>query len=532
MSHAKETPRQRMIGMMYLVLTALLALQVSSAVIYKFQSLNESLERSSEDLGEKNTKKLATIEELVSNRGNKAAEVEIKKSAKEVNAKTRAMIKYIDDIKQELIKKTGGYDDDGNLKGAKEETEVEVMMIGSDASKGKGYELKDKLNDYVKFVNQKSPVQYAKMALDAKEDPIFMNNPDQKNKDFAQLNFGQTPLVAGLAVLSEFESRIATMEAATLTGLYEKITKKDFKFDRLTPMVLTNSKIVAAGTKYEANVIMSATSTSIKPEMKVAGNSLKVDEKGIGAYSFTASGGNYDSQGFAKKVWSGQIKMKKDDGNDTIYNFTEEYLVAKPLIQVQTGSVQLLYKNCGNRLNIQVPALGNAYNPVFNAEGAKLVTLQNKGAIVVIPTAPTVSVKVNSGGIFIGEEKFRVKLIPDPDFEVKINGVLYNPAEGVPAGKLRNISVRAKAEKNFALSNPEDAQYQITEWKAIHVKGKNPKGGPKTYTSETANVGEMGSQDPINERIIIEIVKVKRRTYTGAWEEVNVPKKIISLSLI
>jgi gliding motility-associated protein GldM len=138
MSHATESPRQKMIGMMYLVLTALLALQVSSAVIYKFQSLNESLERSSEDLGIKNTKKLASIEELVKHRGNKTEEVAIKMSAKEVNAQTQAILKYIEDIKKALIKETGGYDDDGNLKGAKEETEVEVMMIGSDAAKVKG----------------------------------------------------------------------------------------------------------------------------------------------------------------------------------------------------------------------------------------------------------------------------------------------------------------------------------------------------------------------------------------------------------
>jgi gliding motility-associated protein GldM len=531
MSHTKESPRQKMIGMMYLVLTALLALQVSSAVIYKFQSLNESLERSSEDLEKKNVSKLASIEMLVKHRGNKASEVAIKKSAKEVNIRTQAIIKYIEDIKKELIKETGGYDDDGNLKGAKEETEVEVMMIGSDASKGKGYELKNKLNSYVEFINKISPVQYAKLALDAREDPIFMNNTDQKNKDFAQLNFGQTPLVAGLAILSEFESRIATMESSTLTVLSEKIAGTDYKFDILTPMVKTNSKVVAAGTKYEAEIIMSATSSSIKPEMKVGNNSLSVDGNGVGSYSFMASGGNYNQEGFAKKVWAGQIKMKKDNGQDTIYNFSEEYIVAKPVIQVQSEAKALLYKNCGNKLNIQVPALGNAYNPVFNAVGAMVEKGPNKGSIVVIPTAANVSIKVNSGGTYIGEEKFMVKLIPVPEFEVRVDGQFVDAVKGASASKLREISVKAKAEKEFAKSNPQDSYYQIIEWRAIHAKGTNLKSSPKTFTSEYANVSGMASLSPVNERIIVEILKVRRRNYKGAWEDVSIPNKPIIIPL-
>jgi gliding motility-associated protein GldM len=530
MSHAKETPRQKMIGMMYLVLTALLALQVSSAVILKFQSLNDSLERSYEDLEKKNFKKLATIEAVVNQRGNKPNEVAIKKSAKEVNTRSQEMIKYIEGIKKDLIQQTGGYDDDGNLKGAKEETEVEVMMIGSDASKGKGYELKNKLNAYVEYINKVSPVQYAKLALDASEDPLFMNHPDQKNKDFAQLNFGQTPLAAGLAVLSEFESRITTMESGTLAVLSDKIAGEDYKFDRLVPMVKTNSRIVPAGTKYEAEIIMSATSSTIKPEMTIGENALAVDANGVGSYSFTASGGGYNEEGFVKKTWSGKIRMKKDNGQDTVYNVTEEYIVAKPVIQIKSGNIPALYKNCGNKLNVQVPALGNAYNPVFTPEGATVIKEKDKGAIVVIPTSANVNLKVSSGGAFIGEQKFRIKLIPDPDYEVKVMNKLVDPYKGIDATELRNVNVKAKPEKGFAISNPDDSYYQIVEWKATLVRGRTGK-LTKPNSSESADLSSMGKLALPNDKLIVEILKVKRRTYTGAFEEANVPKKIIIIPI-
>jgi hypothetical protein len=43
MASANETPRQKMIGMMYLVLTALLALNVNSAILQKFKLIDDSL---------------------------------------------------------------------------------------------------------------------------------------------------------------------------------------------------------------------------------------------------------------------------------------------------------------------------------------------------------------------------------------------------------------------------------------------------------------------------------------------------------
>jgi gliding motility-associated protein GldM len=529
MASSKETPRQKMIGMMYLVLTALLALQVSSAVIFKFLALNESLENSSDSQGRNNLEKLSNIAQTVKLRGNKAREVRFRDDAKGVSAKTGEIITYIDQIKKQLIAETGGYDEDGNLKGAKEETQVEVLMIGAGPSKGKGYELKARLNQYVEYINRLSPIQYTKLALDAKEDPLFMKNSDQKNKDFAQLNFGQTPLAAGLAILSEFEARVRMMESRTLTALADSIDARDFKFDKLIPVVKSNTRVVPAGTKYEAEIIMSATSTSLKPEMSIDNRPLQVNEDGMGSYSFIASGGNYDDKGYARKVWTGKIKMKKADGQDTIYTVTEEYLVAKPVIEVRSGAQPTLYRNCGNKLNIQVPALGNAYNPVFNADGAKVISGQDKGSVIIVPSGTNLSLKVNSNGNYLGEEKFRVKPIPLPEFEVKVNGQPFDAVTGVSAQSVRAINVKAISDRDFKETNPDDASYQIYEWNVFLVRGRNSRGTLK-FNLETGNVGTLGV--PLaNDRIVVEITKVRRRTYLGTWEEVNIPKKIFTIPL-
>lgn len=518
MAGLKETPRQRMIGMMYLVLTALLALQVSSAIIYKFQSLNETLEHTVKESGGWNTVKLASISEEVIKRGNKKEEVALVNTAKEISTHSSGLIKYIDDLKKTLIQETGGYDDDGNLKGAKEETKVEVLMIGANKS-GKGYELKRKLNEYEKVMSLKSSTKFSPLALDAKDDPMFKNNNDQKNKDFVELNFGQTPLVASLAILSEIQSRISTMEATTLAELSGKIAIGDFKFDRLVPMASPSSRVVAAGTKYEAQVFMTATSSTQKPIIEFGSSPVLVDENGVGKISFTASGGNYVN-GLVKKTWNGKITMKKPDGKDTTYAISEEYFVAQPVIQVQSKAVQALYKNCGNKLNVQVPALGTTYNPVITADGANVIAGSTKGSVIVLPTSSSVKLKVSSGGSYIGEEQYPVKLIPLPTIDCKVNGRPIDPIKGVLWNEVRSISVTPIADKQFKEFLPDDSYYQITEWKLTIGRGRSG-GGNRTFTTQSANLGSLSQDLKPNDRIIIEVTKVRRKNFRGDWEDVK-----------
>ena len=365
MAGKKETPRQKMIGMMYLVLTALLALQVSSALIYKFQALNTSLEKTvlSTDIGNRN--KLAIIGALVKKRGEKPKEVKLFKDAGEVRLQTQAMLSTIDELKKELIDKSGGYNEDGSFKGANEETEIEVIMLGANENSGKAYLLKKKLDDYVAFMNNYFATKFEPLARNANEDPTLENNTDQRNKDYAHLNFGQTPMVAALAVLSETEAKIVNMENRIMVAISDSIGISDYTFDRLKPVVKPQSDYVVAGTKYQAEMFMVATSTSLKPQMELGNSSLKVNEDGIGTLDFVASGGNYGPNGTLKKTWTGKIKMKTPDGKDTTYNIEHQYTVVKPVIQVQSASIQLLYRNCGNKMNVTVPALGPELNPVF-----------------------------------------------------------------------------------------------------------------------------------------------------------------------
>jgi gliding motility-associated protein GldM len=510
--------------MMYLVLTALLALQVSSAIIEKFYALNKSMETSVSNAAMYNADQLVNLKDAVKERGNRSDEVKLAEQASMLRERSKEILAFMETIKTEMISKTGGYDEDGNLKGAKEETEVEVYMLGSSEGKGKAYELQKKLNDYLAFVNATTHSSFPKLALDAKDDPLYKKNADQKNKDFAQVNFAQTPLVAAMAVISDLESKVAGMESNLMNQYLSQVGRKDFKVDKMKPFVRASSKFIPAGTKYEAEVLMAATSTSLLPTMNVGTQKLNVNNDGVGAYNFTASGGAYNPDGLVKKSWTAQIKMKKPDGKDTIYTVTEEYFVVKPVIQVQSASLKALYFNCGNKLDVQVPALGAEYNPEFKSTGGSIKTTTSKGRIFVVPTTPSVKIAVYNKGQYIGEESFRVKAVPKPTIEIRVNGLLVNPKTGISAKSLRTISIKAIADKDFADNQPEDATYKVTEWEITYGRGRRTPPGLSTQNplQEIFNTGSAGTVLQEKDMIFVTPKKVMRKTYLGTWEEVKV----------
>lgn len=529
MAGMKESPRQRMVGMMYLVLTALLALQVSSTIIEKFIALNDNMEQTVMLHTNYNIDKLESIKKSVIQRGKKPQEIKLADQSLKLHQETIELIVYMESLKKNLIEEAGGKDEEGKLKGANEETAVEVYMLGSDLQKGKAYELKTRLNVYVKSVNLRFLKSYGLMAPDGKENNLYKNSAEHKNKDFAQLNFGQTPLAAALAVISEIETKVVAIENAVLTETAEKLGIKDYKVDKLIPMVRANSRFIPAGTPYHAEVFLAATSSGLKPQMYVGSQSLTVDQNGIGNYKFVANGGNYDSQGMLQKSWTASIKMKQPDGTDTLVQVKEDYTVVQPVIECKSVAMESLYRNCANKTAIKVPALGAYYRPEFVTQGAILKKLDGQGTVTIQPQAASVSVKVMNQGQFIGEKKFKVKLIPLPKIEVRVNNKLMSPLPGPDAVSVRTISLKVIPDENFKNEQPEDTYYEILEWKLTVGRARN---SPFKQTMHNPVFNVNASTDfRANDKILVEVLKVRRRNYLGQWEEVNMPSTPVIIPL-
>ena len=217
-------------------------------------------------------------------------------------------------------------------------------------------------------------------------------------------------------------------------------------------------------------------------------------------------------------------------GRDSTCTDQIEYFVAKPVIQVQSAAVQALYLNCGNELNVQVPALGSAYNPSFSAKGATAFPGSKKGLVTVVPSAKEVTLNVSSGGTFIGSEQFRVRGIPLPTIVVKAGGRPIDLKTGVPAPGPRSITVEAIPDESFAQFLPKDANYRVTEYDVFLGRGSRPVTSLKS-NSPVLNLAQLAQQAKAGDRIVIEIKEVQRMNFRKQIETVRLPSTVFNIQL-
>ncbi|QMU26891.1 type IX secretion system motor protein PorM/GldM [Adhaeribacter radiodurans] len=526
MAGAKETPRQKLIGMMYLVLTALLALQVSSAIILKFKFLDDSLMTVNNKTKADNDGVRKSIESTVAKGGNRPNDKKVLDQASEVRAKTTDIINYVEGLRAELIKRSGGMVGD-TYKDPSAEDAVATYMIGANKGKGKAYELKDRLNKYANEMRVYNP-NIPQLALDAKDDPVAKKDRVQRSKDFAELNFEATPLTAALAVLAQKETEILKYEADVLQELASRVGADIIKFDKIFGNYSAASNTVAAGTKYSAEMFIAATSSAIAPRMFFEGRPVKV-ENGRGKVEFLASAGAYDKDGNAKKTWKGQIKMTQN-GRDTTFNVSGEYTVAKPVMSIQSASVQALYLNCGNKLDVQVPALGALYDPAFSASGAQVSKGTKKGEVMVLPTARQVTLNVSSGGAAIGNQTFQVRPVPRPEIVCLANGRPVDEKRGLPSPGPRQITVEAIADETFKNMLPQDARFRVTEFEVTLARGKNIV-QEQSFSNKAANITSMAAQARPGDRLIVTVKELKRANYKDQFEDVPVGNRSFTIAL-
>jgi gliding motility-associated protein GldM len=514
MSGGKQSPRDKMIGMMYLVLTALLALQVSNSVLEKFVFLNVSFEANNLEKSAQNGNKIESIEKAVTESGNRAADRKVVDDAKLIRQETAAVYAKIEEYKKYMIDGTGGYDENNNIVGQKDIDFPGAYFVNA----GEGDVLRDNLNGYSEKLNKITGLNtFGKLAKDANEIPLFASDPNQKTKGFSELTFGSnTPMVGALASLSQIQNDVIAYETKALEILGAKVGAEDMKFDQIVPMVLPESKIVAPGTPYEADLFIAASSSAVTPTMTIDGKELEVVD-GRGKVKFTATPGAYDKEGVAKKSFIAAISVKLPGGRDTTFVDTIQYYVVKPVIQIQSASVQALYLNCGNDLDVQVPQLGTTYSPSFNVTGGVAINGAQRGQVTIVPKSAKVTLAVSSNGNLIGSQEFGVRRIPAPEIKAVNRGKEIDGMIGMPFNT-PSITLAAVPDESFQAFLPKDARFQVAEAMVTLVRGG--RGGTSIkVTSSNVDLRQIASQARSGDNLVIEIKKVKRANFRDEVED-------------
>ena len=518
MASLKETPRQKMIGMMYLVLTALLALQVSDALLQKFSLLNSSLEIANQSASSKNKGVVQGIDERIKDLPNPAAYVDVLRRANDVRKISDALVNHLDGLKGKVLEAGGGIDPEtGNIKNPKEEEKVYELMVGGSKS-GEAYKLVPLFNTYIQELTKLADpgTKFSPLALDAKDDPTVNRDGNQSNKDFAELNFAQTPVPAALASLSQKQAEVRRYESDVLNQLAAKVGAKEIKFDKVFAQVSANANTVVAGMEYQAEVFIGATSSGFTPRMSYNGSSIPVVD-GRGQIKFKTSGGGYDGNGMSKKQYTATVSYMSPAGPKT-ESITKDYFVLKPTYNIETATLPALYLGCANRLSVVSAGLGALWNPSFSAEGGEAIAGQNRGKVTIVPSAANITLNVSNSGTLLGKETFRVRRVPRPDVKVFGNGAELDEKRGASATGLRSIDARAIADDSFKSTNPEDANFRVSELYVALARGQR-KIDDVTLPG-SGSIAKLASQAQAGDRYYIEIKGVQRKNFKGAVETI------------
>ncbi len=508
MAGKKETPRQKMIGMMYLVLTALLALQVSNAVLEKFAIINQTLVGL---ITEGNNESERVLQQIMADAGESqdAGVLKAKENAQKVRDLTKSTIAAMDKLKKDMMAKSDQTEINDDLIND-HSSKVATMMIDTKSPVGTGYE--NLLNNYVKELNTLTGIDppFTKIARAPKEIPIFASNDDHVRKNFLTFTFENTPVIAALASVTQAETEILDYESRALDKLSKDAGAKRISFDQFIPMVRAKSSTVAAGAKYEAQMFLTGSSTALESEFFQDGRALPIieDVSGVkmGKVEFTAQGGNYDKNGIATKRFKALIQVKGQKFEQDI-----EYFVAQPVIRVTTGNAPTLYMNCGNTVNIEVPALGTNYNPSFSGASADIIKGDRPGKVTIIPKARKITVAVSNGGIKIGDQGFDVKNVPDPRYIAYIGNTPVDLRNGIKANQIATLRFAAEPETNFKEEVPKDARYRVK--RAEIILGRGTAGVQRlNATNENPDLRAWTNQARPGDRIIIDVKDVVSRT--------------------
>jgi gliding motility-associated protein GldM len=440
MAHAKETPRQKMIGMMYLVLMALLALNVSRDVLNAFVLVDESLTRTTENFYHKNDVYYKAFDRAAAENPVKAGPWKAKSD--EVKRKSDELYKYIQGLKLEIVKAVEGdeakaivgEDIIDDAIGQKEDLFVSnEILIGSNKD-GKANDLRAALDQYREYLL----TLVSENAVDVREAiKTNLNTDDPPTKEGEILrwqdeHFEDVPLIAAVTMLSKMQSDVRNAESDALRYLYSQIEAGSFNFNLLEPVVIPNSNYIMRGTEYSANIFMAAFDTTQSPIVYVGDYDSTISDDGTVEYKMRGElGRDYvavpivggkgiykaTSSNIGYKRWRGIISLKRLDGGETSKPFKAEYQVAEPSLVVSATKMNVFYLGVPNPVEISIPGVPSD-RIVASSNNGRISP--SGGAYVVNPTREgscQISVSVREDGAVHsrGSKPFRVRKVPNPD---------------------------------------------------------------------------------------------------------------------
>lgn len=554
MASNKETPRQKMIGMMYLVLTALLALNVSDQVLKGFITVDEGIEKSNLIIALNNQQIEGAFKEYV-DAGNVEAKPYYDKCVQS-RIKIEGLINYIDSMKYNLITSTQKTTkpDTSQIRHMIKLDDFDTptyLFLGDDETNPKktpysAYDLRQKLSALAGDLNKmitdmvKDSTIDAADAMSLKEktktivpaDRNVIENDLKMNWELD--NFYNIPTAAVLTNFDKMKTDLNNVESELFRVFAASSNKHLFTANKLQAKVLVPQSYVQTGEMFNADILLSASSSKMNADrMKVLigakydtisnilstpGTSVNVED-GVGKFQIQTS-----TPGEQK--FGGVIQYKNSYGKYEYYPFESSYMVASPFSAIAADNMNVMYIGVENP--VSASAAGFAPSElVVNVTGCG-ATLRSTGPgkyVVKAATSGTCTMTVMArtpqGLKAQGPPKiFRVKSIPQP--VAKINGkpvlstLEMKPAELSVLNSISAVCVGFEFPTNIQIKEASIVSYDKNGML------KETKINSSIFTQEAKNII---ASTPLNKRIFIENIKANINGQNVSVPDVIIKKK-------
>jgi gliding motility-associated protein GldM len=461
-----------MINMMYLVLMALLALNVSKEILKAFHLIEVSFNKSQANLDAKNVNIMKAFKEAA---GNRPEVVPFYNRALKAQQIADSFVSYIQKIKDDLIKRT-----DGRAKPEKGEPSGDMELIQADnierhahyffkdPKDARARDLQNRVNktrnDLIALLKDTNDKVHVGLSLikdiESRSDLRAENEPG-RTQTWASVYFEHSPLAGVITMLTKIQNDTKNTESAVINALSAGIDEGKVSFDVLTAAVIAPSSTVMVGEKYKAQVLLVASNSKSEHEILVGGRKLEmIDGKGI--YEVTPS-----SQGVVK--WDGVINVATDKGV-VPYKFEAEYQAFQGQATISATAMNVLYIGIPNPISISVP--GFAPKDITpSMVGGSLVSdgRGNYNANLTAGRDATImaTAKMRDGSSRkMGEMKYRVRNLPKPEAKWGLQ------ESGRPCPKealISQNSMVASMGEGFAF---EGIKFTVTRYQFIFVPRK------------------------------------------------------------
>lgn len=399
------SPRQKMINLMYIVLTAMLALNVSSDVLDGFTQVHEGLRMSNENVGDRNEaiyRRLEAFTQMNPEKGKAWLD-----RASQVRIATADMIASVDSLKRLIVRKADGVDGDpDNILNRDDLEAASVVMLSP--GNARGARLRERIETYRTYIGNFIPdsLKRANIAAMLNTAPVTRKGT-LAPQSWEEAKFDQQPVVAAVTLLTKLQNDLLYAEGEALSSIYSQIDAGDVRVNELQAYVLPQSRMVMRGSRYSANIVLAAVDTTARPVVYIGGKPLGNDR---GLYELTpGASGTF--------TYNGYLEVPHGDGTVTKHPFESSYTVIDPMATVSATMMNVLYAGIDNPVGISAPGVAMSDISATMTNG----TLTRQGdhwiarpAAVGRDAVVTVTATMDGRPVQVGQTTFRVRKLPDP----------------------------------------------------------------------------------------------------------------------